>query len=98
MIEVFGHYDVALRKNDTGEVRICRQNIDWDTSNDCGHVYYWTEGNFGCDCNRELTFLRAGGETPALDDVECGESRFTALYALLPDGRKVMLDDEVTDD
>ena len=88
------YYDVAIRRNDTGEVRMCRQDVDWDDTNDDGHIYYWTEGNFGCDCNRELEFLRAGGDDPLFDSVECGGERFSALYALLPDGRRVPLDDD----
>lgn len=40
------------------------------------HQFWWEEGNAGCDCNRELFFLRARGEN---DDVEtkCGEARFS---------------------
>ena len=40
-------------------------------------VWMWTEGNYSCDCNRELEFRRALGETPEWDDVECSEGRFS---------------------
>jgi hypothetical protein len=48
-------YSVAIRKNETGEVRICEMEVPWGETS----LFWWTEGNFGCDCNRELLFERA---------------------------------------
>jgi hypothetical protein len=76
-------YKVALRKNATSEVKIVPSDEDWDEVQD----FLWTEGNFACDCNRADFF----GEE---DNYPCTETAFTALYAELPDGRKITLDDE----
>lgn len=37
---------------------------------------WWTEGNGGCDCNRELEFLRATTGEPQ-HDPPCGNGRYT---------------------
>lgn len=47
--------------------------------------FWWTDGNFGCDCNRRLEFMRATGaseeEIEAMwDEIACGDSAFDAEY------------------
>ena len=84
------HYDAVIVNNETGEARTYRMNVDWDDSNDSGHIYWWTEGNFGCDCNRALEFMRAGDEEEC--DESCGESRFSVPHVVLPDGRIIPID------
>lgn len=37
--------------------------------------FMWTEGNFGCDCNRYIFFY--GGEVK--EDLQCGDSRFKVI-------------------
>lgn len=87
-------YSVFIRCNATGEVRESKQELDWGESTE----FWWTDGNMGCDCNRELEFVRAGGPGPSHDphwndlQTECGDSRYSALYAILPDGTRVQLD------
>ena len=83
-------YKVAIRKNETGEIRLCKQNLEWGEHSD----YWWTEGNMGCDCNRFLEFERSGGEDPEWDAAECSEGKYSALYAELPDGKKISLDND----
>ena len=78
-------YTVLLRNNATGEVREIAGNPGgWGEDAD----YLWTEGNFACDCNRQLLFdgCRVGEPT-------CGDSAFTAICAKLEDGTVVALDD-----
>lgn len=72
-------YMVAIRKNSTGEIRMSEQRVDWDD----GSVYWWTEGNMGCDCNRDAKFKRAGDEEEDRD-AACGDSAYSALYAIVP--------------
>lgn len=87
-------YRVALRKNDTGEVRMIDFAFQWEPES---HFYLWSDGgNYSCDCNRALFWIRADGREPTDDEfasVKCGETRFTALYAELPDGSRTTLDD-----
>jgi hypothetical protein len=83
-------YKVAIKKNDTGEVHLCEMDLNWEDHSE----WWWTEGNMGCDCNRELQWLRAANENPSLGDVKCSDNRFTVLYAKLPDGTKIEIDDE----
>lgn len=75
-------YVVRIRHNKTGTIRSRRCDLEWND----GSKYWWTEGNMGCDCNLDLEFRRAGGETPNLDEVSCSEGKFTALDATLEDG------------
>ncbi len=84
-------YKVTIRKNDTGEVRIKdMKSIEWGDHS----VYWWTEGNFGCDCNRDREFKRAGGEEidPDDDSDRCGDTAYTALFAELENGKQVQID------
>ena len=39
--------------------------------------YAWSEGNFSCDCNRELFFLRGQGIEPS-NSPDCGEGKYVA--------------------
>lgn len=84
-------YRVALRKNSTGEIRMVPIDWDWIRDGD-DDLYWWTDGNYGCDCNRFLCFERADGTEPDFKDAECGEAAYTALYAELPDGTRVKID------
>jgi hypothetical protein len=58
-----------------------------------GLEYIWTEGNYACDCNRELFFRRALGETPGSDlrEFHCGDGVRYALDWLEVDGERVPL-------
>ncbi len=90
-------YKIAIRKNATGEIRVYElERCDWDDAS-----LFWLsrgQGNFGCDCNRELEFVRAGGPGPEDDpywnelETECGHERFDILYAELPDGSRHEVD------
>lgn len=83
-------YTVAIRKNETGEVRTASYDFDFN-------LFWWTDGNFACDCNRYLEFERAGGHEPTDDEDDrlggCGHERYTVLYADLVDGNRVTVDD-----
>lgn len=84
-------YKVLIRNNETGEERFVDFTVPWEEH----HNYLWTEGNYGCDCNRHLFFERAIGVEP--DDEKCGDEKYSALYALLPDGTQEPLDDAPND-
>lgn len=81
---------VAIRHNGSGVVRMWRHDLGWHDDDE----FMWTEGNYSCDCNRYLFFERAIGGTPGFDQ-ECGDTAFSALYAELPDGQHIPLDEEV---
>lgn len=85
-------YNVAIRNNATGEIRMHHQGHSWS---DRDAFFNWTEGNYGCDCNREFFWRLANGEDPNLRDMDCSDGRFSALYAELDDGSRVMLDEEL---
>ena len=72
----------VLRRNSTGEVREHAAYY----SGDEGWEFQWTEGNFGCDCNRALFFARAKGEPDP--DQECGGEAYTLLELRRPDGSR----------
>jgi hypothetical protein len=82
-------YKVAIKNNLTEEIRLCEMDLDWEDHSE----WWWTEGNMGCDCNRELFWRRSNEEHPDLEDVKCGDDRFSVLYAELPDGTRI----EITD-
>lgn len=87
-------YNVIIRNNETGEERSFDSG-EWD---DEGSLYGWAEGNFSCDCNRHLCFLRAGGPGPPDDphwnaaERACGNRTYTVTHAILEDGSRVEID------
>lgn len=76
-------YKIAIRKNETNEVRLYTMNNDWDSRG----IWWWTEGNGGCDCNRKIFF--ENHENDIINKTHCSEGRFTLLYIELPDGTKI---------
>jgi hypothetical protein len=72
-------------------VRIQHEDLEWHD----GSLWWWTEGNFGCDCNSEDEWLRAGGVAEKITpDNACGDKRFSVLYADLPDGTHIQIDEQ----
>lgn len=70
-------YTVSIKNNDTNEIRDCFIDVPWDESS----LYWWTEGNMSCDCNRSIIF------NDWIDmNFECGEEQYSVLAAKLEDG------------
>lgn len=61
---------IEIRRNEDGQLaeQVWRGKL-W--SSDC----IWSEGNFSCDCNRELFFCRALNMNEP-EEIECGDSRY----------------------
>lgn len=83
---------MVMRDDTTGEVRRIQTDLKWL---DHSH-FFWTEGNFGCDCNRHLIFMRDkdanfdDGDMEA--DIECGYEHYTCIEAVFPDGKVIKID------
>lgn len=83
-------YVAHIRNNETGETRVYRTELEWDH----GTVFWWTYGNFGCDCNRHLSFERAAGIEPDLNaEHSCGHTKYTVTKVVLDDGTEIPIDD-----
>lgn len=64
-------------------------DVEWQD----GVGYQWTDGNFGCDCNRSEFILRENPDLE-LDPLECGETiELRKLTVTHWDGRIVTLVD-----
>jgi hypothetical protein len=50
--------------------------------------FHWTEGNYGCDCNRRDVFRQAGGEA-SYPGSPCGSIEFSVRLQL-EDGTEVL--------
>ena len=61
-------YQIAITKVATGETRYVDFSFEYLD-------YMWEEGNYSCDCNREMFFERAGGKEV---DATCSEGRYEA--------------------
>lgn len=74
-------------------VRVHEMDLDWDDGDVEGSCeYLWSEGNFGCDCNRALFFARAVDEDPDDDETPCGSTAFR--IRITENGRVVYRDDD----
>jgi GH43 family beta-xylosidase len=60
---------IEIRRNSDGEIAVRRE--DRDEFSD----FIWSEGNYSCDCNREIFFCLARDESETNED--CGESRYS---------------------
>jgi len=86
-------YKVCIIEVATGETRIHDLgDLPWQGEST---VFWWKEGSFGCDCNREWEFARAGG-LPEAEVVKidggCGHTRFHVPWAEV-DGKRVQIDE-----
>jgi hypothetical protein len=85
-------YTVAITDTTTGETRERTYDDlgEWDE----GSEYWWTDGNFGCDCNRKLEFGRADGID--YDDGPCNPYPEPNRYRIkvMVGGKVVYEDDE----
>ena len=70
-----------IRRNSDGVIREYEDKYNYEDT-DALEFIWGFDGNFGCDCNRELFFLRAGGEAEAAESMlsrsnRCGETRYS---------------------
>ena len=76
-------YKAILRENASGEIRSYYDETNYKgTEEELERLtdFMWTEGNYSCDCNRLLFFVRSGGEPePTREVIVCGEGAFTLL-------------------
>jgi hypothetical protein len=89
MANQYETYDVQIRCNATGKIRVYHEDSPWLESSEFG----WTEGNYSCDCNRRLFFERAGGGDPDLDETRCGDRAYTVIKVIFPDGTERAIDE-----
>jgi hypothetical protein len=82
-------YRVTIKDTKTGETVTSLQNFEWSD----GSLYWWTEGNFGCDCNRNMQFQRAKGiKEENIEDIKCGDDRFFIEKAIFESGLEIEID------
>ncbi len=54
--------------------------------------YLWSDGSYGCDCNRRLLWIRhVEGREPDLEEGSCGHERYRARI-VTADGRTVLFE------
>ena len=58
------------------------------------HEYMWTEGNYGCDCNRHMFFWEAKGT--GLEDIPCntGPNRYKLTSVVDAETKEVLFEGE----
>jgi hypothetical protein len=67
-------YIVEITQVATGIMRsVDFKDCDWELDDFC----CWSEGNFSCDCNREMFWYESGGELDP--DNECTRGRYTVV-------------------
>lgn len=86
-------YALTIVNNETGEARVYQDNYDWPDEDH--FVFMYTEGNYGCDCNRGLFFDRAAGFEGNQGEDEgdvCGSEKYSIPTASCEDGRVIDID------
>jgi len=82
-------YKYAIKNNETGEIRIAEGCCEYEEHNT---VWFLTDGNYGCDCNRELEWHRAIDEDDNWENTKCGKTEFSIPYLILEDGTRINVD------
>lgn len=82
-------YTVLIKDNSIGEVR---QHEEPSESWDDLQEFMWSEGNYACDCNREIFFRRVVNESFYDCELECGDTRFSIDSIILEDGTVLNID------
>lgn len=107
-------YSVEIREVATG-VNVTRAYpYEWVSKSDPsgepgrGSLFWWTDGNFGCDCNRSMEFWRGNGVSEDVvrqrtSGTQCTNASGAQEYLVritLPDGTVVLdeFDDEAYPD
>lgn len=81
-------YAAHIRNNATGEVRVRQEewtHEGWDGPASGVH-FFWTDGNFGCDCNRAIWWHDDGNI-----DRTCGSGKFSVR--LIAEDGTIILDE-----
>lgn len=83
-------YVAIIRRVSDGLERRSPETFPWDTEGE-NSWFWWSEGNYGCDCNRFLAFERSGGENPDMDDerIQCGHGAYQVVRFEFPDGTSI---------
>lgn len=78
---------IHIKKNTTGVIR--KHVYEVDDQYDDMQGFMWNDGNYACDCNRELFYERS--EDPDYDaDTKCGKTRFSVVFATVA-GKRLMV-------
>lgn len=84
-------YYVTMRENASGKtVRFVMREIAWGD----GSEFWWSEGNYSCDCNRELEWREANGlprfrEEEDIPEPHCTSDKYAVVKIELSDGTVV---------
>lgn len=79
---------VVARIKRQSDGAVAEHETDWGDGFDPSNAeYMWTDGNYGCNCNRQLFFARARGEAED-NELICGQGWF--LVQVWADGELVV--------
>ena len=73
-----------IKDNDTGEVREYETDEMLEPEDKYLCVSHWESGNYSCDCNRRIFFLKANNEE--VEKINCGEGGFSVNLKNKKDG------------
>lgn len=88
-------YVAAITDRTTGETRTEKFDLEWGEGSD----YLWSDGNFGCDCNRAQFFAVAAGGINLEHPCSMGTTPARFFVSIWSNGKIVYADEEdETDD
>lgn len=89
-VEAPVRYDVHITYLPTGEMRVYKETYPFDRE---GLEFQYGEGNYSCDCNRQLFFDRAAGKPERNPHALCSPYNLYRVKILDSDGVTVYEDD-----
>lgn len=88
MVRLHPSSKITIRKISTGETKTVPVDLAWYEHS----LFFWTEGNFSCDCNRHLVWIGLGNYPD--EESKCGHTEYTVIKATFPDGTEQLIDEE----
>jgi len=78
-------YTLDMTDVKTGESKLIKFDLDWND----GSKFWWSEGNFACDCNRAGVF---SADLHNYENCNIGKNRFIVHKAILENGDEIIID------
>lgn len=63
---------LQIKNTETNTVKEFKKYVLWDEKTSKPYLFFYTEGNFGYDCNRAIMF----GDKKIEDEIQCGDEKY----------------------
>lgn len=88
LVPLYPSYDVVIIETAARESKRVHMDLPWYDHS----LFWWTQGNFSCDCNRGECVWQRDKNAEETVDVPCGSDKYIIIKAIFPDGTECLID------